>query len=1093
MRAFFVIFLSLVLHHSPQAQQIPEWQDPEIISVNSERPRAHFTPYDNEQSARSFDKKSPFVKSLNGQWKFKWASHPSKAPLNFFEVSYPVSDWDNIPVPSNWQVVGAREGRAYDRPVFSNIKYPFKSNPPRIDEAQNPVGLYRKTFKVDGDIQKQTYFIHFGGVQSACYIWLNGVAIGYHEDGMTPFEFNVSDIIKSGDNELAVEVINWSSGSYLEDQDYWRLSGIFRDVNLITLPTINISDFSVRTNFDPTFTNATLNINGFAKNFSNESVFAYQMVFTLYDADGQVVVNPTSRLLGSLNQGQEVGVRLSIPIENPEKWSAETPYLYTLTIQLMNSNGKVLEVTSQRVGFREIAIQNGQLKINGKAIKLKGVNRHEFEPETGRVVSTETMIKDIILMKQNNINSVRTSHYPNTTEWYDLCDQYGLYVMDEANIESHGLWKENIILANKPEWKQAFVARGNAMVERDKNHPSVIIWSLGNESGMGENFEYMAEIIRLADSSRPIHYEGRKNYTPTSLSSFDIISVMYPSTQDMIELVRKDKSRPLIICEYAHGMGNSIGNLQAYWDVIDKYPTMQGGFIWDWVDQGLKLKDKNGVTYWDYFNHIDGANAGDGLVNPDRVPQPELWEVKKVYQPIKFENGDTLLVTQKQIGIKNDYDFSSLAGLEINWSLMENGKVLEKGKLDPLNVLPQKSATFEIPYKIVTTNKPGSEYFLNVAFTQKDSTSFAPKGFEVAKKQFYIKTNTADLAIVNLSDFAALKLVQLNNNRLQISGDHFAVIFDRTKGGLASFKISNTELLASEITADFWRVPTDNDQGGQEKSYAAQWRKAGLDKISRKASEYKTIKINSHAYKIVFENTLAGLQNEIKELVNYTVYASGDVHVSVQYDMIGDWPALAKVGNRFQMPAEFNKVTWYGKGPFETYSDRKSSADIGIYNGTVAEQYFPYISPQENGNKTEVRWTEITNAIGNGILIIADSVINFNVQDYSSDALEAAKKEGAILNRGDGTYVNVDLAQMGLGGDDSWSPRVHEQYLLKVRNYQYGYRLHALRNGSEVNEIINTRLPYLTGDVSEQGEEIIQVVKPKAVKKAPVRRKKRRR
>ncbi len=1078
---FFLFPLFLV------AQNIPEWQDPEVISVNTERPRASFVPYPDEQSARSFKFNSPFVQSLNGTWKFQWASHPSTVPLQFYEPSYSVTGWDDIPVPSNWQVAGARAGKAYDKPVFSNIKYPFPANPPRIDGANNPIGLYRKTFTVNATTKPKSYFLHFEGVQSACYVWLNGVAVGYHEDGMTPFEFNVSDLIESGTNELAVEVINWSTGSYLEDQDYWRLSGIFRDISLLSLPPINITDFSVATDLDQTFTNATLNISAFAKNFTKSAVYAHQLVFTLYDAAGQVVVYPTSRILRTMNPFKETAVRLSIPVDNPEKWSAENPYLYTLTIQLMNSNGKVLEATSQRVGFRKITMQGGQLRLNGRAIKLKGVNRHEFDPHTGRVISKETMVKDITLMKQHNINAVRTSHYPNNTIWYDLCDEYGLYVMDEANIESHGLWNSNIILANKPEWKQAFVARGNAMVERDKNHPSVIIWSLGNESGMGPNFDYMAQLIKLADGTRPIHYEGRKDYSPKSLSNYDIISVMYPTMQDMIDLVKKDKSRPLIVCEYAHGMGNSIGNLEEYWKVIDNYPTMQGGFIWDWVDQGLRLKNSDGVEYWDYFNHIDGANAGDGLVNPDRVPQPELQEVKRVYQSIKFDSGDTLEGKQNQISIKNDFDFKSLSDYEIQWSLLENGTEIGKGSLEPGNIPPQKNTTILIPYKIPVAPEPGSDYYLNVAFVQKDTTHFAPKGFEVAKQQFFIKTNKEGMPKLSLAGNGSLKVTQLNNNRVQLSGDQFTAVFDKTKGGMTSFKKNQIEMLESGISANFWRVPTDNDAGGNERSFEYQWRKAGLDNITLTSSEYKTIRISTHAYQLIFTNRLKGKENEIIEKIDYSVFATGDVHIQVHYEFLGEWPDLPKVGNHFQMPVEFDQVKWYGNGPHETYADRKTSAIVGIYSGTVAQQHFPYIAPQENGNKTGVRWAEVTNAKGLGMLIIADSLVNFTIHDYSDADLQAAKKQGATLQRGKGIFVNIDLIQMGLGGDDSWSPRVHDQYRIKQRSFDYGYRLHIIDGDSETAQILAGQLPFLNG--SEVGEEVI----PAAVKKVPVKRKRRRR
>ncbi|WP_373330982.1 glycoside hydrolase family 2 TIM barrel-domain containing protein [Salmonirosea aquatica] len=722
---------------------LPDWENPEIISKNTERPRASFTPYPSEQEALAAARNSAFVKSLNGTWKFKWVSHPSKVPPDFFQPTTSTDSWDNLPVPSNWQVVGAREGRAYDPPIFSNIRYPFEATPPKITADTNATGLYRTTFTVPADWEQKPLFLHFGGVQSACSVWLNGQPLGYHEDGMVPFEFDISTLVKNGPNTLAVQVINWSDGSYLEDQDFWRLSGIFRDVYLLSRPPVHISDFVVQTDLDDSYRDANLKVGIYAKNFTKQAQYGYQLITTLYDAAGAVVIPAAPRTIGMLDPTGELPIRLELPVPTPQKWSAETPYLYKLTLQIVNPDGQVMEAISQPVGFREIKITGGQLLVNGKAILIKGVNRHEFDPETGRVISRETMIRDITLMKQHNINAVRTSHYPNAAEWYDLCDEYGLYVMDEANIETHELWYKKIILADKPEWKTAFLARGRAMVERDKNHPSVIVWSLGNESGNGANFTAMANYIRLADPTRPIHYEGRANYGPTTLSSFDIISVMYPTTESMIELVKKDPERPLIVCEYAHGMGNSLGNLQEYWDVIERYPTMQGGFIWDWVDQGLAQKTADGRTYWNHVNYIDGANAGDGLVNPDRTPQPEINEVKQVYQYVKFDLPDTLSSSPKPIKLRNAYTFQSLSPFKLVWTLQENGKTIQEGTLANLTAAAGETQEVSIPYQIPATPPPGAEYFLNLSLQLKEKTLWATAGYEVAGNQVPIRVATA--------------------------------------------------------------------------------------------------------------------------------------------------------------------------------------------------------------------------------------------------------------------------------------------------------------------------------------------------------------
>lgn len=1059
---FFTFFILLfITSFSVKAQGIPEWKDPEVISVNTEKNRADFVPYADEKSALKLDEKSPFVKSLNGTWKFKWVSHPAKAPSNFFQPSVSTANWDDIPVPSNWQVIGAREGRAYDKPIFTNIKHPFKANPPGIDADTNATGLYRTTFNVTDADKGKTFFLQFGGVQSACYVWLNGEAIGYHEDSMTPFEFNVTDDIKAGANYLAVEVVNWSDGSYLEDQDFWRLSGIFRDVNLISVPDIHINDFAVRTDLDGNYQNATLKISTFVKNFSKQTASGNQLVYTLYDANKSVVIPPVSRLISPIESFAETPIRIDLPVTNPDKWSAESPNLYTLTIQILNSNGKTIEAVSQRVGFREIKISGGQLMVNGKPITIKGVNRHEFDPETGRVISRESMIKDIVLMKQHNINAVRTSHYPNVPEWYDLCDEYGLYVMDEANIESHELWSRNIILADKPQWKAAFLARGTAMLERDKNHPSIIIWSLGNESGMGANFTAMAENFHLSDPTRPVHYEGRSNYKPTTLSNFDIISVMYPSVSDMIELVKKDKKRPLIVCEYAHGMGNSIGNFKDYWDVIEKYPTMQGGFIWDWVDQGLQLKRADGNVFWDYFNYIDGANAGDGLVNPDRVPQPEINEVKKVYQNIKFDIPDTLRAGQHEIIIKNTYDFISLSGFELVWSVQENGKSIGEGTISNLTALSKQVQQLTIPYQIPANPKPGNEYFLNLSIRTKRASLWASAGHEVAWHQVPVAVTTDELKEIAYTRSPALRLSLTRGKGITISGQNFSVSFNKKEARISSFMYKKEEMLESGPFANFWRVPTDNDEGGGKQSFATSWRNANLDSLRLTGSNLRVEKLNPHAYKVTMMKSLRSRSGAMIVSSVYTVYASGDIHVKNTFTPSGEWPSLAKVGMQLQMPVSFDKFQWYGNGPYETYADRKTSGRIGLYSGTVAEQHFPYISPQENGNKTNVRWASVTNEDGLGLLAVSDSVFNVNVHDYTDKELLAAKQRASDFSRGNVTVVNLDLVQMGLGGDDSWSPRVHDQYRLPAKSYAYSFRLKGIDDASNIEQIVHTKLPTI--------------------------------
>ncbi|QRR02531.1 glycoside hydrolase family 2 TIM barrel-domain containing protein [Dyadobacter sandarakinus] len=1106
-RLWAVTFVLLSAVNSIRAQTTPEWQDPQVISVNTERPRADFTPYPDEKSALERLPASPLVQSLNGNWKFRWASHPSKALKNFYDPALSDNGWDNMPVPSSWQIVGARENRPYDRPVFSSPTYPFKPNPPRIDSDTNAVGMYRTTFTVKDDVKSRQFFLQFQGVQSACYVWLNGVAIGYHEDGMTPFEFDITQDVKAGINHLAVEVINLSDGSYLENQHNWRLAGIFRDVNLLVLPKVVLADYHVKTQLDASHENAVLRLSAFVKNYGDTPIYAHQVLFTLYDAAKNVAVPPVSQMVGTLEPFKEAALRLEVPVPNPAKWSADLPQLYTLTIQLMNSDGKVLEVASQRVGFRDVKIKGGQLLVNGKAITIKGVNRYESDPENGRTLSRETMLRDVVLMKQHNINAVRTAHNPHDPYWYDLCDEFGLYVMDEANIESSGPWNKNIGLADNPDWKPAFLARGNAMMERDKNHPSIIIWSLGHDSGMGSNFTALADFIRLADPTRPVFYDEKKDAKPTSLNSFDIISGPNPGIQDMQELIKKDKTRPLILGEYARAAGNALGGLKAYWDVIDKYPSMQGGFISSWADQGLKMKNPDGTFYWDYFNQSDNDHADNGLVTPDRTPQPELSEVRKVFQSVRFDAPDTLRNGEKNITISNQYDFLSMQNFELVWSVLENGKIIGKSNtLTNLPTAPKQKQTYAIPYEV--TRKPGAEYFLNLSLRLKEPTPWAAKGFEVAWQQIPIANTSPEKPQISLYQNRPLRITQVSSGRVMVSGQDFSVTIDKNTGGIISFKNKKEEMLEKGFRPSFWRVPVRNDVYGGTGSMAARWHNAGLDSLNVASSSMQTRRITSQVYRVEIRQQLRGLKGETSVTSIYTVYASGDVHVQYSFGgSTGEWPSLARIGVQFQMPAAFNKLQWYGNGPYETYADRKASGKISVYSGSVAEQHFPYISPQENGKKTNVRWAAITNAEGTGLAAAADSLLSINVHDYTASDLMLSEKKGAVLARNTTTSVNLDLAQMGLGTVTGTGQTVEERYQLPARSYTYGFRLKAIESGQDISQQFNNTLPYLargalsaqvSADESTVEEESLEeeepvrktVVRKAAVRKAPARKRK---
>ncbi len=1073
MRFKFITFLCLIITSNLFGQDLPDWENPAVISRNTERPHATLTPYINEATALKFERTaSPYFKLLNGTWKFKWVQNPSKVPGDFFQPNTNTTNWDNIAVPSNWQVVGAREGRPYDKPIFTNIKHPFKTNPPYIQADTNAVGLYKTTFSVPTNWYGKDVFLHFDGVQSACYVWVNGLKVGYHEDGMTPAEFNISKYLRTGENSLSVQVINWSDGSYLEDQDFWRLSGIFRDVYVFATPTVHIRDFHVVTDLDETYKDATLRVSMFMKNFSALVQDKYQVKFSLYDAKGKQVLENATKTIPMMDPKDESYLTFSAPVPSPALWSAETPNLYRLTIQILNEDGQPIEVYSNRVGFREVTLRNGLLLVNGKAVKFKGVNKHEFDPTTGRVISRELMIKDIKLMKQHNINAVRNSHYPNDPLWYELCDEYGLYLIDEANIESHELWQQkNYGIADRPEWRDAFIARGKAMVERDKNHPSIIIWSLGNETGMGLHFEDMAQIIRLIDPTRPIQYEGRKDYPKDfkqldqSLTKFDIITTMYPAPQGLVKLMDKDPNRPVIICEYAHGMGNSIGNFQEYWDYIDQYPRLQGGFIWDWADQALFLKDATGKPYISHINYIDGANAGDGLVNADRIPQPEINEVKHAYQYIKFLTKDTLSATNAQVKIKNTYDFTNLSQFQVSWQLLQNGKVIGQGDIDNLNLGAGQEKTLAIPFQIPAYATPNSEYFLNLSAKTNSKNPWAEAGHEVAYQQFFVKIPSTPAPEITVDAKTTLKVNILRAGSFKVVSQNFGITFDRTVFGISSWTIKNKELIIKPLRPNFWRVPTDNDEGGGKQAFAARWRNAGLDSLRLVGGDMRVENINPQTVRVYTQSSWAARAGGFMVKTVYTIFASGDVMVKNSISLNGNMPPLAKVGFQLLLPSTFRNLKWYGRGPFESYWDRKLGARIGEYSGKVADQHFPYTMPQENGNKADVRWAAISDSLGFGMLI--EGAPNISVHDYLDSDLLAAKHTQQ-LPRGLVTNVNIDLQQMGLGGDDSWTPRTHPEYLLTAKEYNLSYRLRPIDATSDITAILAASLPV----ISEQASQI---------------------
>jgi len=1018
-----------------------DWENPEMISQNKEPAHCTLIPYWDRETAINCDRfQSKFYQSLTGKWKFHWVRKPADRLVDFYKLDYDISHWDEIKVPSNWQLEG------YGIPYYLNHPYVFEKNPPFIHHDYNPVGSYRTEFEISVNWQDQPVFIHFDGVESAFYLWVNGEKVGYSQGSRTPTEFNISKFLKTGKNVLAVEVYRWSDGSYLECQDFWRLSGIFRNVYLFSTPKVHIRDFEVKCDLDENYQNAKLFVTAKVQNFGDVASKNQSVEITLLD-ENNLPVETEILMKGRsvyISPGAESLIKMKADIINPQKWSAEEPNIYTVLLILKDDIGNILEYESCRFGFRKVEIKNGQLLINGIPVLFKGVNRHEHDPDLGHYVTSESMLEDIKLMKQNNINSVRTCHYPDDPEWYELCDKYGIYLIDEANIESHGMgYKPDETLANKPEWNKAHVDRIQRMVERDKNHPSVIIWSMGNEAGDGTNFEAASDWIHQRDPSRPVHYEraGLKPHT-------DIYCPMYARIPHLIRYAEQKQDRPLILCEYAHAMGNSVGNLIDYWEVIEKYDHLQGGFIWDWVDQGLRKTTESGQEFWAYGGDF-GEEKSDhnfcmnGLVLPDRSITPKLLEVKKVYQYIKIEPVDLERGVLKLI---NKYDFINLDRFEINWELLEDGNRIHSGSIANPTISPRESKILKLNFE-KNSFKPGSEYLVNVYVITAKESELIPKGHEVAKEQFILPFKQKN-AKINRST-QSLKLTETENN-VQIKGKNFAVLFDKNTGLLCSFKFKGTEFISESPTPNFWRAPTDNDFGNRMPTRCAVWK---VVSINRQLDRFEIVEQEDTQIKIKAEYSLIEVKS--KHTINYTVLNTGDLivenHLVPGKDKL---PELPRFGMRMKIPKDFDQVQWYGRGPHENYWDRKTSAFVGRYKNSVADHCVPYVSPQENGYKTDVRWVALTKKNGVGLLavgmpILCYSALHYPVEDLTQDS--RGTKHPTDLVKGDFIELNIDYKQTGVGGDNSWGARTHEKYMLIAKQYSYTFQLCPISKGDDPN------------------------------------------
>ncbi len=1006
---------------------VPDWENCQIFGINKEPAHCTMQVFGNAQNALA----NQYYKSLNGNWKFNWVPRPAERPVDFYKPNYDCSKWKTIPVPSNWQMLG------YGIPIYTNVTYPFPKNPPYIAHNNNTVGSYRHKFTIPDNWNGREIFLHFDGVESAFYLWINGKKVGYSQGSRTPAEFDITKYLKPGQNLLAAEVYRWSDGSYLEDQDFWRLSGIFRDVYLFATPKLHIRDFFVHTDLDKQYRNATLRVELKVHNYGSQPATAPAVNMTLNNTNGNTAVSMSASksTTAKIAPGSEKTYTLKALIPNPAKWSAEHPNLYTLLLKLTDNNGNITEVIPSRIGFRKVEIKNSRLYLNGKAIKIKGVNRHEHDPDTGHYITVASMIKDIKLMKLYNINAVRTCHYPDTPIWYSLCDEYGLYLIDEANIESHGMGYDlKYTLGNNPQWKAAHLDRINSMVQRDKNHPSVIIWSMGNEAGRGCNFEACANFIHKTDPSRPVHYSIMNSVA-------DIDSVMYPRVGYLVSQGKKKSPKPFLMCEYAHAMGNAVGNLQEYWNAIEKYPRLIGGCIWDWVDQGLRKYDKQGKWFWAYGgDYGDKPNDGNfcinGLVFPDRKVPPKLWEVKKVYQNIAIKPDNLLNGTVK---IHNKYVFTNLNNFNITWSLAQDGNIVQKGKLPPLNLQPGETTTLQIPFQ-----KPplinGSEYWLRIGFNLKNKTLWAPAGHEIAWQQLKIPYPVGPRPLATLPSAHANLKIRKANGSVKLTGNNFSVSFDRITGTINSLVYNGREMIAHDSSVGFagpilsvFRAPLDN-----YRRYKKQWYKAGLNNLQATVRKFTVKRTGKSSVDVQIVKYYKGKNNAAFEhTCTYTVWSNGFIHVTNNIKPINTPSMLPRIGLKMMVNGALENVTWYGRGPWENYIDRKTSADVSLYHSTVTKQYVPYVRPQSNGNKSDVRWVALTDTSGKGLLVVADNKISFTALHLTEKDLDKANHIDQVTPR-KSIRFNIDYRQNALG-NASCGPGPLNKYILKAKPVTFGF------------------------------------------------------
>lgn len=1016
---------------------VNDWENPLLQSQHAVAPHAWFVPYATEAAAVK-EAGSPFVQSLNGLWRFSIVKTPAERPLDFYKNNYDVSSWEQIKVPANWQTEGK------DRYIFTDVEYPIPVNPPFVPKDFNPVGSYKRTFELPQSWKGKRIFIRLGAVNSFFYLWINGKYAGFSKDSKTPAEFDITPYIVPGRNTVALQVFRFSDGTYLEGQDMWKLSGIERGIDLVARPKMAVEDFFVKAGLDDSYTNGLLDLH-VSMNQDPAAAARQSLRIRLVDeASGSTIYRQQLPL-------DKKELQFSAVVPSVKKWSAETPHLYTLYITQLDSKGHTIESIVHRTGFRTAEVKHGLLLINGKAIKIKGVNRHEHNMYTAKVITPEQMVEEIRIMKQYNINAVRTSHYPNSETWYKLCDRYGMYLVDEANIECDGMSMSPLkTLSDKPEWKEAYLHRTRRMVERDKNFCSIITWSLGNESEFGDNFIATYQYVKSKDDTRPVQYEPAQR-TPYS----DIVAPMYRSLNLMLEYVKEWRNKPYIQCEYGHMMGNSGGNLKDDWDLIYQYDQLQGGFIWDFADQTFKIRDSSGRAIWGYGRDMGNVGAtsdtsfcADGLFAADHTPHPQAFELKKVYQYIHFQPVD---FSAGLVKITNRYDFTNLDQFDFFWTIKADGAVVTNGKLPSVNLPPGAFGNYQLNIPPVAI-QPQTEYFLDIEARLKTAAPLLQAGYSVAAEQFKLPWYKEGPAVRN-QDPGALVMEETSGSVAFYNG-HSRVVFHKKDGWLQRYVLNGAELLQEPLQPHFWRAATDNDIGNSQQMRCAVWQQA-LDN-----APLDSFIVTQQAPRQWRVTTLHHLpQVNARYRVVYTIHANGDVQVTAKMMAgAGYQPELPRFGMRMILNKAYNKVTWLGRGPFDNYADRNYAARVDLYTLPADALFHPYARAQESGYRTDIRWISLTNPSGAGLMAIGQSLISSGVLHFDMHRLDFDRhaeqnNHGGSMHNEDQIWWNIDYGQSGVGGDNAWGAKPHAAYQLPYKDYEYTFTLRpVLENEALVNK-----------------------------------------